>query len=203
MRSARQIRGWLLRKPKPAKLRLTKDGESELMPFGKSAAATAESIEAFEPELLEALDQAGDVLRVTRMVERMRGEEPEVELPAALATDPNAAMLLLFGKLLAGAYRHATQTAFEKMVDLTEAMGQRTDSIESRLERAETQWRRAVRDQMDDQWDHLAELQEKLAAQATEEDDPMKQMAATFVQAAMESKARGGSKKGNPNGKAS
>jgi len=157
-----RIRGFLLQLPKPTLLRLTSgDGEPQELKLQKSFAKTAESIAALGAELIEVLDGSGKVLRAMRTdtEDAQRSEAPP--LPAGLAADPNALLLAHFAGLLHRAYEHSTEIAFTKMVEIVDKMGDRSDSIEQRLERAEAQNRRLVNEQIDDAFDRAREAAER------------------------------------------
>jgi hypothetical protein len=81
--------------------------------------------------------------------------------PPAIHTDPETARLCYVADLLHRSYQHATDVAFERMasayeaafarlVDLVEKIGERSDAIERRLERTETQYRREVNDRLEE-----------------------------------------------------
>lgn len=161
-----RIRGFLLQLPKPHLIRLTTgDGEPQELKPGKSFAKTAETIAALGSELIEVLDPSGKTLRAMRTdtAESQRSESPA--LPAVLATDPNAAMLTHFANLLHRAYEHSTEIAFTKMVDAFDKMGDRSEQIEMRLERAEAANRRLVNEQIDDAFARAQEVADAAAAE--------------------------------------
>lgn len=163
--NVRAIRGWLLQQPRPALIRLTTgDGEPQELKPGRSFARTAESIEALNPELIEALDSNGKLLRATNLREPEHATQAAA-VPAELTGDPQAAMLTHFSNLIARAYEHSTDVAFQKLVEVVERIGDRADAIEQRLERAESAWRRAVREQIDDAFDRADEHAERAAEQ--------------------------------------
>ena len=183
-----RIRGFLLQLPKPALVRLTTgDGEPQELKLQKSFVKTAESIAALGSELIEALDASGKVLRAMRTdtAESQRSEAPT--LPAGLAADPNALLLAHFAGLLHRAYEHSTEIAFTKMVEVVDKMGDRSDSIEQRLERAEAQNRRLVNDQIEDAFERAAEVAEK----AAEENggDLLQQMGSAFLSGRLQPRA--------------
>lgn len=96
----------------------------------------AASIEALSPNLIELLDAKGKLIRAAT-ADQFMAEEPSDEakgiLPGQQST-PEMAMLCLFAKLLSEAYRHSTTVAFDKMVDLFEAVNERATSGERALE---------------------------------------------------------------------
>lgn len=175
-----RIRNFLLKQPKPAELRLTINGEHETVKPGKSWAKTAETVAALGPELIECLDASGGIIRATRTDTPEAQRSEAAELPAVLATDPHAAMLSLFANLLHRAYEHSTETAFARMVELVERMGDRADSIEARLERSEANNRRLQSEQIEDAYAHAAELAQR-AGENGENGDFLQNMAAAFL----------------------
>lgn len=174
-----RIRGFLLKQPKPAELRLTIDGETELVKPGKSWAKTAETVLALGPELIECLDASGGIIRAMRTDTPEARRSDAAEPPAVIAADPHAAMLTHFANLLHRAYEHSTETAFAKMVELVERQGDRSDAIEQRLERAESLARRLQAEQIEDAYAHAAELAAQ--AQNGEGGDLLQNLAGAFL----------------------
>jgi hypothetical protein len=197
--NARAVRGWLLQQPRPAILRLTSgDGEPQELRLGRSFAKTAETIEALDPTLIEALDSEGRLLRATNLREAEVQSGGRAVVPSELAGDPAAAMLTHFANLLATAYQHSTDVAFTKMVELVERMGDRADSIEARLERAEADYRKTVRDQ-------IREALERAEEKANDPDGDgslLTQMAGAFLGGGAGMAPRPPPAKAKPNGKA-
>lgn len=182
MTNATQIRGWLLRKPKPVTVRLTTpDGVDQEVKPGRSYVRAAETIAALQPELLEALDEDGNLLRAWRPNESTKpaassGPPP---VPEGIASDPHALMLTHFANLLHRSYEFSVNVAFEKLVDVMEQMGARSENIERRLERTESEYR-------EHQEDRLAEAWRRVEEAAPEAGDEQKQaMLGAFLQAAM------------------
>lgn len=153
------LRNFLICQPQPAIVRLTKDGETqEIAPGRRSRVKIAESILAVQPELIECLDSKGGLIRALRPddeTEDAASDEPK--LPAVIAQDPHAAMMSHVANLIHRAYQHATEVAFGKMIELVERMESRSDSIEQRLERAESQYRRLQQERIDDLYDRAEE----------------------------------------------
>jgi len=161
-----KIRGFLLQHPKPARVRLTGDGEPQEMKPGKSYVRLAESINALGGNLLECLDASGEITRAMRLDEdpaQLTGAPP---LPEELKRDPGALMLTHFANLLSRAYEHSTEIAFVKLVEVVEKMNDRSEAIEQRLERAEAQNRRMLLDQTEREIDLAEERAEQAAAAA-------------------------------------
>jgi len=176
-----RIRGFLLKQPKPAELRLTIDGEHESVKPGKSWAKTAETVVALAPDLIECLDASGGIIRAMRTDTAEARRSDAAEPPAVIADDPQAALLTHFANLLHRAYEHSTETAFAKMVELVEKMGDRSDSIEARLERSEAHNRRLQSEQIEDAYAHAAELASQAAAQNGEGGDLLQNLAGAFL----------------------
>ncbi len=175
-----RIRGFLLQLPKPATIRVTRDGETTDIKPNKSAARTAETIAALAPELIECLDASGSVLRAqsTDTPEAHRSEAAAI--PDGIKGDPNALMLTHFANLLHRAYEHSTETAFVRLVEITERMNDRSQAIEQRLERTEAANRRLLQDQVDAAFERAEEVAEEAAEQGSG-GDLMQQMAAAFM----------------------
>lgn len=156
-----RIRGFLLEIPRPAAIRVTcGEAEPQLIKPGKSASKTASTIEALGAELVECLDKAGEVIRAHRLdtVDSRRSDAPA--MPTGLEQDPQAAMLTHFANLIHRAYEHSTEIAFGKMVELVEKIGDRAESIEARLERAEAANRRLLSEQVDEAMARAEEVAE-------------------------------------------
>jgi Asp-tRNA(Asn)/Glu-tRNA(Gln) amidotransferase C subunit len=216
--NAHKLRNWLLQHPKPALIKLhLEDGEEKtLKPNLKSFMKTAETIAALDPELIEALDAEGGVIRAVRPDSPEARRSDAAEVPAVLAQDPHAAMLTHCANLIHRAYEHSTETAFQKLVDVLERMNERSDAIERRLERSEATGRRLQQELIDDAYDRAEELAERALEQAQQDGGgDMKQMLTqAFLSGQMNGGARGraagtnngapanGASNGAPKGKA-
>lgn len=153
----------------------------------------AETIEALNPYVIEAYDENGGLIRAIRDDQEGYDEDDspsttqvsaEADIPSALATDPETARLTHFANLLYRSNRFAMEIAFTKMVQLFELSEQRSQSIESRLERTETAYRRALQQQVDDAFDQAADL---VANQTGQNGGDAKQaMIETFMKSAMQ-----------------
>lgn len=148
----RLIRCWLLKPPKPHSLRVTSGDDTQTIEFGtQKYAALAATVEALDPDKIEALDSDGKLIRA---IKAEQFEEPAAEdddgAPTTAAAKTNAkqleremAMLSRFGELLAEAYKHSTTVAFSKMVELFDATAKRGESLEKSLASTERLLRRA------------------------------------------------------------
>lgn len=158
-----EIRKFLLGQPHPAVVRLTTDGEvQELKPGRKSKIKIAETIAAVGPELVECLDGGGNLLRAMRTDDDPKPRSAKApDLPDEIKADPHALMLTHFANLIHRAYEHATDIAFQKLVELAERMDARSQSIEERLERTEANLRREQKERIDDLYDRADEAIER------------------------------------------
>lgn len=143
MNGARAIRSWLITVPRPAFCRVTDASEAQhevtLGPATNWARA-AETIEALEPVRLEALDEKKGLIRATKY--DPSGEEetddghtvpaaPRFAMPPLPASsDPETVRLITFAGLIADAYRHSTEVAFARMVDVFQSCNARAETAE-------------------------------------------------------------------------
>ncbi len=178
-----RIRGFLLQLPKPALVRISGDGEPQELKPGKSYAKLADTIAALTPDLIECLDGDGKVLRAVRVTAAEGQRSDAAALPTGLETDPSALMLTHFANLLHRAYEHSTEIAFTRLVELTERMNDRAESIEQRLERAELANRRLLQDQVDAAFERAEEVAEKTADGGG---DLVNQLAGAFMSGQMQ-----------------
>ena len=184
MSALSRIRGFLLQLPRPTRIRLTTgDGEPQEIKPGRSAARTAESIEALGAELIECIDKDGAVLRALRLGESESHRSDAAELPKGIEADPESLRLTHFANLLHRAYEHSTEIAFTRLVELAERLSAHSESIEARLERTEAALRRERDDRLEDSFDRAREALEK---QGVDGSDPlMQQMLGAFLQSRM------------------
>ena len=154
------MRKFLLKAPHAALVRLTSgDKSTDIVPKkGQSWSRIGDSIAAVNPDLVELFDGDGNLLRATRpQVDSDPTEAPNP--PAVIASDPETARLTHFANLLHRAYEHTTNVAFTKLLDLVERMDARSDAIEQRLERTESNYRRAMNQQLADAFDRVDSLE--------------------------------------------
>lgn len=194
--NVQRIRGFLLQLPKPHLVRLTGDGEPQDIKPGKSYAKCADTIAALNPDLIECLDADGKVLRAARMSAADGHRSDAAALPVGLESDPNALMLTHFANLIHRAYEHSTEIAFTRLVELTERMNDRSESIEQRLERSEAANRRLLQEQVDDAFERAQEH----AANAEGGGDLVNQMAGAFLSGSMNKPAAAAAAAPKPNG---
>lgn len=184
--NAQRIRGWLLQLPKPHRVRVTGDGEPQLLSPGRSYSKLADTIVALSPDLVECLDKEMNVIRAMKLDTEEARRSDAAELPDGLKADPQAMMLTHFANLLHRAYEHSTEIAFSKMVELVDKMNDRSDSIEQRLERTEAANRRLLQDAVDAEIERAHEQ----ATQHAGEGDLGQQLLGGFMSGAMNGKAQ-------------
>ncbi len=142
--NAAKIRSWLIPKPRPSTVRVSTGRKVDMLAVGGvSWLKLALSIEAMQPDLLEALDDNGQVLRACRPSEL--DDEPEAEAepvkPPASAYDPETVRWELFAKLLADAYGQSNKTAFERLAQIAEIGARRAEAAQKTAESYERQRR--------------------------------------------------------------
>ncbi|HEX7235470.1 MAG TPA: hypothetical protein VF405_00835 [Gammaproteobacteria bacterium] len=130
---------------------------------GRTWAAVARTIMAMAPELVQMFDDQGTVLRI------VRPESAVVEVPTVagasgysspLHTDPETARLVHFANLLSDAWRFSTGLAFQKIVDVVQLQTERSQALEARLERAEANYRREMKERIEDVFDEAEAMRE-------------------------------------------
>lgn len=137
--NANDVRHWLMQAPKPAIVRVTTDDDQQHdLACGPQANVgwkkLAATIVAYEWHRLEALDPDMKLIRATNNVDTDDEDEDEdrtsrtVRPPMAPPppnADPETLRFHLFANLIAEAYRHATETAFDRLTDLIQSMNDR------------------------------------------------------------------------------
>lgn len=151
--NAKAIRGWLLCAPKPTAIRVhSSDGQAhEIECSGQSWQSIAASVEALQPELVEALDAGGKLLRAMRPADQEPSapERSSSSSGSALpGADAETQRFVLVAKLLAEAYHHSTEVAFARIVDLFDATNRRSESTERARESMYRAQVKALEDQI-------------------------------------------------------
>jgi hypothetical protein len=193
-----QLRGWLLMQPRAESIRLTcgKDIRA-LSPKGQTFMKLAKTIEAMSPDLIEAVDAAGGLLRAVRPADV---DDDDDAPPAATAIvpvvpfDAETERFKLVAQLLAEAHRDS----YNALVHICDSNQRRAES----LERTANHYERMRRDELEDRLDEARELAESAQAQG----GPLAQLASQFLGgqqmgAAAAAKPNGAAKT-PPNGKA-
>lgn len=211
--NVRALRSWLLIRPRAASLKL-KIGEKTqeiLTDSDQNWARLADSIEVLAPDTIEAYAADGRLLRATKG-EAFDDEDEAANEEAALnraklAADSETERYRVFADHIAGAYKFATEIAFERMVDLFAAVNRRSEMLEKSLEQTHRLLGKAYQEQVDQALEHAGNA------------DPITELVGAFVQgngqaqaeqaAAMAAEierrrknAANGKSNGKPNGKA-
>ncbi len=206
------LRSWLMKRPRPASLRLhlADDVTQEMARAeGQSWQDMADSIAAMEPLVVEVIDKDGKLLRAIKPHEedgaggRVR-DNRSVVVPPAIQQDPETARICFIADLLHRAYQHSTDVAFTKLVELVDRIDERSTAIETRLERTERAYQRSLQDQIDDAFEH-AEQAGAAAAAAGQEGDLETMMIKSFMGGMNSGRTEKGpapKPKAPPNGKA-
>lgn len=139
-----------MRHPRPATIKVQGlDGESRSISVDPKLPwiQVAQYISSLDPEAIECVDAEGRILRGIPYADLEDAEEqeettlatvsPTPQLAARMAapSDPQSAQLVLFAQLLADAYRHTTDVAFDKMISLFEQVNKRYETTEKTVDR--------------------------------------------------------------------
>lgn len=132
----KRLRNFLMRTPRPVAARLyTDDGENDYQFAGvDNFANLADQFDSLEPTRIVVYDAEGKPMRAWRSDDdKQPGEKSKgiIELPEGIKGNPEAAMLLHFGNLIARAYEHSTEVAFERLAMMLETV------MEDQRERSE------------------------------------------------------------------
>lgn len=172
----RSVRGFLLIRPRPSRVNLKSGDKVQEIPVEPTQnwARLAESIETIDPDTIEVYDAAGKLLRAAK---RESFEEPDAESveelslqKAKAAADAETERFRIFADHIAGAYRFATEVAFERMVDLFAAVNRRSESLEKSLDATHRLLGKAYQEQVD------------TALENAENGDPLSNLVGAFVQ---------------------
>jgi len=178
--SSNPTRSWLLTQPRPASVNLTlASGEVRKLPVAPAPnwAKVAQTIDAMQPTLIEALDAAGNLLRATSpgLVDdtEVEPEDPSTESERNAKPSSSDVPLEVFARLLAQAYAHSTDVAFSRMVDLFAAVNRRSEALERSLDATHKMLRRA--------WEEQIAVQAEVAQAQAATEDPLKDLVGAFV----------------------
>jgi hypothetical protein len=148
----KEIRSWLMSQPRPTTVRVVAlDGQSHTIEMANvSFVNVAETLLALEPDKLEAIGADGKLLRAVRPAEQGPPEPSEQDkaLDAFATSDPETTRVIIFARLISDAYRHSTETAFDRMVSLFEAVNRRSEALEKSLELTQRILTKAAADQL-------------------------------------------------------
>lgn len=195
MTTAKDLRSWLMTQPRPTMVRLQlADGRvEELACAGQPWARLGESCAAMDPVTIFAIDGNGKLQRVAKVADIAEGLDADDDAapPAApsnvyetapsarLERDDSRAMLAVldkFGALLANAYAHSTDVAFNKMVDLVTLISTSLSQMQRELIQARLENRRLEREIIDDALD-----QAEAKAEASGEGDIFRQFIGSYM----------------------
>lgn len=135
------LRAWLLKSPRPTRLVLQMpDGQAieQLIPQHQTWNQTADTVSAMQPMRVEAY--AGQVMCRAAQFSDFEPEETEETEGAhpfsgmKLTGQVDAQVLITLATIVAQAYRHSTDVAFDRMVSLFEAVNQRSATQEKTLD---------------------------------------------------------------------
>jgi hypothetical protein len=152
--------------PRPTTVRLQMaDGQVQELSCNQPWARLGESCAAMDAVKIFALDATGGILRVSKIADIAAADEEDLDdddnrqhaptraQPRPLPVDPDAAILAVldrFASHLADAYRHATTTAFEQVVQVATIHANTTAAMQRELMNARLETRRLERDMIDD-----------------------------------------------------
>lgn len=202
----KEIRSFLVANPRGAKI-LVRTSDDEVREFsspngrGVTWAHVARSIDALEHVYLELQDEEGKVLRATKTT----GDKADAvkSAPAAVIhSDPETARLAAFAAHLADAYKFSSGLAFTKIVELAQMQNERMQAIETRLERTEANYRREMKERLDEAFERAEELADEAEEKAKQPTgDPLTEFAQQFVAGRQEARAPAPAEPPKPNGK--
>lgn len=192
MISAQTLRTWLLQQPRPSACRLTCPDKVHTFPCTITSSNTwarvAETIVSLEPSVIEALDGAGGLLRALRPDSESSDESDDFTPQGDSSSAPSAPSEIrvsgsdaaetrrfeLVAKLLADAYKHSTNVAFNEIVGVVKLVNARQESLERSLVKAEQNAANLQAEVLELQ----AELDEKANAPAS---NPLNDIASAFM----------------------
>ena len=143
---AQSIRFWLMRRPRPVKVRLHVGKElSEIETgAGVSWARVAETVDSMDATKVEALDEKGTLIRACKPDELAEPDEAEPDAAPApvVAFDAETERMKLFATLLSNAYKEANQNAqlrsdmaFNTLAGIVDRMVRRDEANSRAIER--------------------------------------------------------------------
>lgn len=191
MPEAWAIRSWLLPNPRPTTLRLTtsKGTEETILCSGQPWAHIAQTVVAMDTVSIHALDAEGRTIRaakVSDILAELNDDEPASSSTTGEATANNGplvvpssferGMLALFDRCadrIAEAYRHATDVAFDRLVDVVNLQSQANVSMQREMMQARVESRKLEREMFDQAWEQ---------AEANGDGDMFKQFFSAYLQ---------------------
>lgn len=206
------IRGWLLRRPRPACVRVTdSEGESHDVdiPSGRVRwRDVAEQLEGLDPVRLEALSSDDKTLRIEKFGESKGAPEPvpvaapaperyaSQVVPAALSGDPETVRLTHFANLLADAHREGyagMRGAIDALTGIVRSQDARYEGLSKRLDETEKRYQEDVYDRLEDVVDLVEDRLKNPPADGAEESGDFKtEIMKAFFTGAREGRASNG-----------
>lgn len=173
----KEIRSFLVQSPRGAKILVRTEDEEvhEVAPPSGRGGATwahiARSIDAMAHTHIEIQDESGRLIRATRTAAEKAEPTGQSTLSggAVMHSDPETARLQHFANLLSRAYEFSTGLAFNKMVELAQMQNERMQAVETRLERTEANYRREMKERIDDAFDRAEEMAHEAEEQAKQQ----------------------------------
>ncbi len=135
-----------MQQPRPHLVRVTSiDGSMHEVACGQTPwTRVVETLAALQPELLQAMTADGKLLRAIRPADHSEDWTAEsgdpkpsgarVEHIPIVAADPETQRFALVAQLLANAYKHANEIAFNRLVQLVDSQNQRSNDVEKARE---------------------------------------------------------------------
>lgn len=143
------ITAWLRKYPRAHSLRVT-DGNSQqhaVQLNGAQFPRVAETLTALDADVIEALNPEGQVIRAIRVGDFVVPNPPAEPngaagsperyrplMPPIQATDPETQRVVAIATLIANAYAHANEVAFERLAQMVDAQNARSANVEQQRE---------------------------------------------------------------------
>ena len=192
--NVQSIRAWLMIAPRPKAVRVSSEGvapQNIATPDGTKWIQVAESIAALQPELVEALTAEGGTIRAMRPDELDADEDATEDTIPVNVNDPLSVQLITISRLLADAYRHSTDVAFDKLLAMFDASTRRQESLERSVDTMNRMLNKAIADNLQAQID---------GANTQSGGSFFEQLVASFMQARAQGEAAKQAATAPPNG---
>jgi hypothetical protein len=124
--------------PRPARVIIISGDQKHQLDLvaGARWIEVAKSVMALQPDRVEALDAKGSLIRVVRPGDQPEDDdedEDDDEGDLEAIPDAESQRLITFAKLIANAYEHSTNVAFDKLGSLFDAVVRRSESQEKTI----------------------------------------------------------------------
>jgi hypothetical protein len=141
---ASDLRSWLISKPRPSLVRFSSSsgetGQVEITDHTKWI-EIAGTICAIDPDLVEAIDAKGAVIRAVRADDLPTSSASSTSSSSSSSEgetieihDAESQRLVIFARLIAEAYKHSTEIAFDKLGALFDSTTKRAESLEKTVQ---------------------------------------------------------------------